>query len=255
MIGAIAGDMAGSIYEFHNIKTKDFELLGEHTHFTDDTVHTVALMDAIMQNGDYGVFLKSYSLRYPHVGYGGMFKRWMYSDSTVPYNSYGNGAAMRVSPVGFFYNDLLTALTMAEWSANVTHNHPEGIKGAQATAATILMARQGCSKQEIAHYISGTFRYNLNQTPDEIRPTYRFNETCQGTVPQAICAFLAADSFEDTLRTAISLGGDSDTLACIAGGIAEAYYGVPEWIQVRVKSKLDNALLDVVERFYARHVC
>jgi len=254
MLGAIAGDIIGSIYEGRksNIKSKDFPLFKERNSFTDDTVLTVAVADTILNNGDYCQNLKQYSFRYPYAGYGGNFKKWLWSDSNEPYNSWGNGSAMRVSPVGFAFNDLETVLTEAKKSAEVTHNHPEGIKGAQATAAAIFLARTGKSKEEIKSYIEEKFGYNLQRTIDEIRPNYRFDVSCQGSVPESIIAFLDSTDFEDAIRNAISIGGDSDTIACICGGIAQAFYGLPEPIAERALLYLSGSLREVVLEFNSR---
>jgi len=211
MIGAIAGDIIGSVYEVTPIKTKEFPLFSRHSIFTDDTVLTVALADSILNNVPYVNKLKEYHHHYPWAGYGGHFERWASSGSSQPYNSWGNGSAMRVSPVGFAYQDLATVLEKAKQSAEVTHNHPEGIKGAQATAAAIFLARTGQDKAAIKEYIEKTFGYPLSRPLDKIRPTYFFDVSCQGSVPQSIIAFLESDSYEDAVRNAISLGGDSDT--------------------------------------------
>jgi ADP-ribosylglycohydrolase len=253
MIGAIIGDIVGSIYEFDNHRSMDFTFFSEKCFFTDDSVLTIALADAILHEKNYAVLLKEYVVRYPNRGYGMGFNRWAQSEDMKPYNSYGNGAAMRISPVGFASNDLDMVLSSAEKYTAVTHNHPEGIKGAQAAAAGIFLARTGKSKQEIRTYIQQTFGYNLNRTCDEIRPEYHFNETCQQTVPEAIIAFLESNDFEHAIRLAISLGGDSDTLACITGGIAEAFYGgVPEWMETHAMNLLENRLQKLVIEFRAR---
>jgi ADP-ribosylglycohydrolase len=250
MIGAIAGDIIGSVYEWDNIRTKDFLLFGDRCSFTDDSVLTVALADSILRSKDYAETMKEYYRRYPNVGYGGMFHRWAKSAQSQPYDSWGNGAAMRISPVGFAFQTLDEVLSNAESFTAVTHNHPEGIRGAQSVAAAIFLARTGSSKEEIKAYVENTFGYDLAPTCDEIRPTYRFNESCQGTVPQAFAAFLESSTFEDAIRNAISLGGDSDTLACITGGIAEAFYGgVPESIAARVFDILDDGLRSVTLEF------
>jgi ADP-ribosylglycohydrolase len=249
MIGAIAGDIIGSPYEFNAIKTTEFPLFDIGCRFTDDTVLTMALADAILHNEDYVSLMKQYYLRFPDVGYGGTFIKWAASSETQPYNSFGNGAAMRISPVGFYYNTLDEVLEKAAFYTAVTHNHPEGIKGAQATAAAIFLARSGSSKDEIQRYITGTFGYNLNRTCDQIRPGYTFEVTCQGTVPEAIICFLESNDFESAVRLAVSLGGDSDTQACIVGGIAEAFYGVPEWIAEKALQILDPDLRIVQQKF------
>jgi len=254
MLGAIAGDIIGSSYEWYYTKSYDFELFTPQSRFTDDTVLTVAIADCILHGKDYAATLKEYGRRYPYAGYGGMFVMWLGSNSLAPYNSFGNGSAMRVSPVGFAFSSLDTVLQEAEKSAAVTHNHPEGIKGAQAVAACIFLARSGESKERIKQYIEDTFGYNLHQTLDEIRPRYRFDETCQGSVPQAIIAFLESKEYEDAVRKAVSLGGDSDTLACMAGGIAQAYYGqIPDRIVEKVRNLVDDDLLAVVDEFNERY--
>ena len=253
MIGAIAGDVIGSVHEFIATKTKVFPLIDPRCFFTDDTVLTIALADALLHELDYAVTLKLYYRRYPDAGYGGAFHDWAMSDSWAPYNSWGNGAAMRVSPAAYVAESLDEAMALAERSAAVTHNHPEGVRGAQATAAAIFMARAGHEKSEIKRFIEASLGYDLQQTLDEIRPTYYFNESCQETVPQAITAFLEANDFEDAVRNAISLGGDADTLACIAGSIAEPYFGgVPADIRESVLLRLDDELLAVVTAFEQR---
>lgn len=254
MLGAIAGDIIGSVYEFDNIKTKDFELFHPVCSFTDDSVLTIALADSLLNDNDYVSLMKSYYKRYPSAGYGGMFHRWAQSEASQPYNSWGNGAAMRISPVGFAFDSLDEVLANADKYTAVTHNHPEGIKGAQATAAAIFLARKGGTKQEIKEYVTTTFGYDLSKTLDEIRPNYQFNESCQQTVPEAITAFLESDDFEDAIRNAISLGGDSDTLACITGGIAEAFYGsVPNFIATQVMNLLDENLRKVTAAFLNKY--
>jgi ADP-ribosylglycohydrolase len=254
MIGAIAGDIIGSVYEGRNIKTPFFyPLFHECCRPTDDTVLTVALADSILLGADYVDKLKEYFRLYPHAGYGGTFFRWAMSLSRRPYNSWGNGSAMRVSPVGHAYQTLEEVLLRARQSAEVTHNHPEGVKGAQATAACIFLARTGTSKDEIRSYVESTFGYDLERTLDEIRPVYTFDVSCQGSVPEAIIAFLEGTDYEDVVRKAVSLGGDSDTIACIAGGIAGAFHGVPEEIQEEALARLDGRLRGVVAAFLARH--
>ena len=250
MIGAIAGDIIGSVYEWNHIKTKHFELFSPGCSFTDDSVLTIALADSILNDRDYVSFMKSYYRRYPNAGYGGFFHHWARLPDSRPYNSWGNGAAMRISPVGFAFDTLEEVLTKAKQYTEVTHNHPEGIKGAQATASAIFLGRTGKTKGEIRDFIGTSFGYNLSRTLDEIRPTYGFDESCQGTVPQAIQSFLESEDFEDAIRNAISLGGDSDTLACITGGIAQAFYGgVPEAIARKVMEILDQDLRDVTSEF------
>jgi ADP-ribosylglycohydrolase len=255
MLGAIAGDIIGSVYEHQNVLHKQFTLLSDDAFFTDDTVLTVALADSILNNTPYVDNLKIYYNRYPDAGFGGFFKRWACSEDTRPYNSYGNGSAMRVSPVGFAFDDLDTVLLQAEKSAAVTHNHPEGIKGAQATAAAIWFARQKRSKEDIKVYVETTFSYNLDERLDDIRSIYKYSETCQGSVPQAIIAFLESTDYEDAIRNAISIGGDSDTIACIAGGIAEAFYGgVPDAIRRFAIMKLDGRLYEIVRAFNKKYI-
>jgi len=254
MIGAIAGDIIGSVYEAHPIKTEDFPLFSPGCRFTDDTVLTVATADSILTGKGYAVAYKEWGRLFPHAGYGGMFRQWLRSDSSEPYNSFGNGSAMRVSPVGFAFDSLVKVLEEAKKSAEVTHNHPEGIKGARAVAAAIYLARTGKSKNEIKEYIETTFDYDLRATLTEIRPHYRFDPTCQGSVPQAIIAFLESSSYEDAVRKAISLGGDTDTQACITGGIAQAYYKtIEDHIVKKVRALLDARLLNVVDTFSAKY--
>ena len=259
MLGAIAGDMIGSPYEFSNAKTKDFPLFSEGSSFTDDTILSVAvaelLLKAEISNLDYAEAFKAYGRRYPHPtgGYGARFSDWIWSDDSKPYGSWGNGSAMRVSPVGFAFNDLDTILAEAKRSAIVTHNHPEGVKGAQATAAAIFLARTGQSKADIRTYVESQFGYDLGRTVEDVRPVYQYNESCQGTVPEALIAFFDATDFEDAIRNAVSLGGDSDTLTCITGGIAEAFYGgVPEAIAQEVFARLDDHLRTITQRFMNR---
>ncbi|WP_071191865.1 ADP-ribosylglycohydrolase family protein [Trichormus sp. NMC-1] len=266
MLGAIAGDIIGSIYEFYNIQTKDFPLFNDRCHFTDDTVLTVAVAEVIL-NADtfpdntkyidkfqYIQTFQSYYHEYPDAGYGGNFMLWANSSSIEPYNSWGNGSAMRVSPVASAFDNLDIVLEEARHSAEVTHNHSEGIKGAQATAASIFLARTGNDKTAIKSYIQNTFGYNLEQTIDEIRPNYKFDVSCQGSVPQAIIAFLESTDFEDAIRNAISIGGDSDTIASITGGIAEAFYGgVPEDIAEWIFTKLDDNLWNVTDKFMSQY--
>ena len=255
MLGAIIGDMVGSIYEWRNIKTKEFPLFGQNCKFTDDSVMTLAVAEGLMNGGkpdDYIRAMKRLGRMYPHAGYGGHFQNWLFTDNRSPYNSWGNGSAMRVSPVGWLFDSLEETENAAETSAAVTHNHPEGIKGAQATAAAIFLARNGKSKNEISEYIEEKYDYDLSRTLDEIRPTYEFDVSCMGTVPEAMIAFLESNDFEDAIRNAISLGGDSDTLAAITGSIAEAAYGIPEPIKNRAISLLDGPLLEVLNRWQER---
>lgn len=251
MTGAIAGDIIGSVYEFDNIKTTDFPLFTNESDYTDDTIMTVAVADWLLNGGDLAKVMQRYGREYPYPtgGYGGRFSGWLREKDPLPYNSWGNGSAMRVSAVGWMFDSLEKTLEVAKETAVVTHNHPEGIKGAQATAAAIYLARTGKSKQDIKQYIETTFSYDLGRTCDEIRPFYRFNESCQGTVPEAIIAFLDSSDFENAIRLAVSLGGDSDTLACITGGIAEAFYGIPEDIERQVYDKLPGTFQKVIKEF------
>jgi len=232
-------------------------LFTEATTFTDDTILSVAVADVLLHGGDYAKAFKAYYWRYPNPSgsYGARFHQWAAAPTLAPYNSWGNGSAMRVSPVGFAGTSLAAVLIEAEKTAAVTHNHPEGIKGAQATATAVFLARQGRSKDEIRDYVIQQFGYNLQRKVTEIRPTYTFNESCQGTVPEAIIAFLDSTDFEDAIRNAVSLGGDSDTLTCITGGIAHAFYGsVPDDIRQSVLERLDEPLRNVVEAFCDRYL-
>jgi ADP-ribosylglycohydrolase len=250
MIGAIAGDIIGSIYEGWPIKTKTFALFGARCRFTDDTVLTIGVAAAILTGKPYRQTLWELGRKHPRAGYGGAFRRWLHSPDPHPYNSWGNGSAMRVSPVGFAFSSEEEVMRQAKMSAEVSHNHPEGIKGAQATALAVFLARRGSAKEAIRHRIAETFGYDLDRTVEDIRPHYAFDVSCQGTVPEAIIAFLDSESYEDTVRNAVSLGGDSDTLACITGGIAEAFYGgVGEAIEAEVRKRLTPDLLEILDRF------
>ncbi|MBW1962986.1 MAG: ADP-ribosylglycohydrolase family protein [Deltaproteobacteria bacterium] len=254
MIGAIAGDMIGSPYENYPVKHTDFDLIVSA--FTDDTVLTVATAYAILNDADMALSLKKFAERYPNLPYGGAFRRWVWSWDHKPYYSFGNGSAMRVSPVGFAYESVKEVLYHARRSAGVTHNHPEGIKGAQAVALAIYLARKGEDKYTIRREISGRFGYDLNRSVEEIRLGYVFDVSCQGSVPESIIAFLDSENYTDAVRKAISLGGDADTMACIAGGIAQAYYKkIPLWIVEEVKSKLPPDLLEIVNAFNAKYMC
>jgi ADP-ribosylglycohydrolase len=254
MLGAIAGDVIGSVYEGHPIKSTDFPLFSPHCTFTDDTVLTIAVAHAILHGVDYGTAIKSFGRRYPHAGYGGSFRQWLFAPDSRPYNSWGNGSAMRVSPVGWAFDTAEAVLAEAARTAVVTHNHPEGIKGAQATALAVFLARQGASKAAMRAEISARFGYNLNRSLADIRPGYRFDISCQGSVPESISAFLEADGVEAAMRNAISLGGDADTMACIAGGIAHAFYGtVPAEITAVVRPKLPAEFLAVIDAFIQRY--
>ena len=251
MLGAIAGDVIGSVYERNNTKQEDFELFfGRISRFTDDTVLTCAVADAILSGVPYAEKLIEYYRLYPARGFGSGFSKWARNGGRSPYNSFGNGSAMRVSPTAYMHNNLEDTLIEAKKSAEVTHNHPEGIKGAQATACAIFLARKGEGKANIKKEIENRFGYFLDFDLEQLRKDYRFDVTCQGSAPQAIYCFFISSNFEDAIRKAISIGGDSDTIACIAGGIAEAFYGgVPEYIKTETMKRLDDRLSGVVERF------
>lgn len=255
MLGAIAGDVIGSVHEGTGTKTKRFPLFGRHARFTDDTVLSVAVAECLLTGERYDDAFHRYYARYRHAGYGGTFHKWASSGDRRPYNSWGNGSAMRVSPVAWAFDSFEDVVREAERSAEVTHDHPEGIRGAQATAAAIFLARTGQTKTAIRAVMEGTFGYDLNRALDEIRPTYAFEVSCQKSVPESIVAFLESEDYEDAVRNAISLGGDADTMACIAGAIAEAFYGgVPASIEWEVQRRLDPELWKVVERFRERYV-
>jgi ADP-ribosylglycohydrolase len=253
MLGAIAGDVIGSVHEGARTKTKTFPLFTPHSRYTDDTVLTVAVADCLLHRRDYIDAFHDYFDAYPNAGYGGSFIWWASSRRREPYNSWGNGSAMRVSPVAYAGTTLEEVLQEAKRSALVTHNHEQGIRGAQATAAAVFLARTGSSKEQIRRYTEETFGYFLDETLTDLRPTYPFDVSCQGSVPQSIIAFLESDGYEDAVRNAISLGGDADTMACIAGAIAEAFYGgVPEEIRLWTLAALDERLRGVVEEFVER---
>ena len=250
LLGAIAGDIIGSVYEFHPHKTTDFPLFSESSSFTDDTVMTVANAEWLLTGTNLAQIMQNYGKRYPDAGYGGMFYSWLYEREPKPYNSWGNGSAMRVSPIGWAFDTLEETLEAAKRSAEVTHNHLEGIKGAQATASCIYLARKGKSKSEIKKYVESTFGYNLSRTCDEIRATYQFDGSCQGTVPESIIAFLESMDFESAIRLTVSLGGDADTMGAITGGIAEAFYGgVPEHIHLEVLQRLPYEFVATMQKF------
>jgi ADP-ribosylglycohydrolase len=254
LLGALAGDVIGSAYEFDAPKHTHFRLFSPASRVTDDSVLTLAVADAILSGRGYAQCIHQYAQAYPNCGYGGMFRRWMAADDPQPYYSFGNGSAMRVSPIGWAFNRVEDVLREAEASAAVTHNHPEGIKGAQAVALAIFRARGAASKDDIRQEITARFGYDLSPTLDDIRPTYQFDETCQGTVPPAIIAFLESEDFEDAIRKSISLGGDADTLAAITGSIAEAFYaGVPQEIAAQVRQRVPGELWRVVEEFSQRY--
>lgn len=254
MLGALVGDIIGSVYEFHNTKSTDFELFRKNSRFTDDSVMTLAVAKWLLEDIEHTSFylvncMQELGLRYPSAGYGGRFVRWLYERNPQPYNSWGNGAGMRVSPVGLYAKTLDEALKLAEITASVSHNHPEGVKGAQAIAASVFLAKDGRSKAEIKEYVENTFGYDLNRTIEEIRPQYEFTESCQGSVPEAIIAFLEGNSFEEVIRLAISLGGDSDTIACMAGAIAACVYPIPDEIAERCNLVLTEDLRVIKDRF------
>lgn len=250
MIGAIGGDIIGSVFEADPIKTTEFSLLSKHSRFTDDTVLTVAVAEAILYGIDYATALRFWGRRYPDAGYGMSFFRWLKDDTAGPYNSWGNGSAMRVSPVGFAFDDQDAVLAEAKKSAAVTHNHAEGVKGARATALAVYLARTGSSKDEIRQTIADRFGYNLYRRLDDIRPGYRFDISCQGTVPAAMIAFIESVDYEDAVRKAVSLGGDSDTLACITGGIAQAFYKhIPANILDSILVRLPADFIKIIDQF------
>ena len=259
MYGAILGDMIGAPYEFdRGSKSKQFPLFCRESEFTDDTVMTIAVAEALMNSlgktdevirKDLVRSMQKWGARYPHAGYGASFIWWLRDDNPEPYGSYGNGSAMRVSSVGWLYDTLEETRHAAKLSAEVTHNHPEGIKGAEAIASAIFLARTGKKKAEIKEYIISEFGYDLSRTCDEIRPGYRHDESCQKTVPEAVTAFMEGTDFEDVIRTAVSLGGDCDTLTDIAAAMAEAYYGVPETLITECRNRLPKDMLDVIDRF------
>lgn len=261
MYGALLGDMIGAPYEFdRGSKTKNFPLFNEESQWTDDSVMTIAVAEALMQAGDAAEeqvkeelvrSMQTWGRRYPDAGYGARFIYWIFAEDPAPYGSYGNGSAMRVSSAGWLYDTLDETRRYARLTAEVSHDHPEGIKGAEAIASAIFLARTGHTKEEIKDYIIREFGYDLSQTCDEIRPTYFHIETCQKTVPEALTAFLEGQDFEDVIRTAVSLGGDSDTLTCIAGSIAEAFYGVPDAMKEECRKRLEPDMLAVLNKFDA----
>ena len=253
MLGAIAGDVLGSIHEFHPIRTKDFILLNPGCVFTDDTVMTAAVADSLMNKIPYVESLQMWGRKYPRAGYGGWFKEWIHSDFPKPYNSFGNGSAMRCSSIGWLFDDEDSVLEEAKESAEITHNHPEGIKGAQAVALGVMLGRQGSTKLEIQEKLEALFDYDLSQTLEQVKLNYSFDVTCQGSVPQAIISFLVSEDFEHAIRNAISLGGDADTQACIAGALAEGYYmNIPDQIKEFVLTRITPDILDVLHQLHVR---
>ncbi|MCG8332034.1 MAG: ADP-ribosylglycohydrolase family protein [Chitinophagales bacterium] len=250
MKGAIIGDIIGSRFEWANVKSKEFELFTKDSRFTDDSVLTLAIANAILEKSSYESNVKAFARNYPFAGYGGNFRKWMVDLIKGPYNSWGNGSAMRVSPIAYAFDSEEEVLAEAEKSASITHNHPEGIKGAQAIALATYLARNGETKESIKKAVSARFSYDLDRTIAAIRPDYKFDVSCQGSVPEAIIAFLESTNFEDAIRTAISIGGDSDTIACMTGAIAEAYYGgVPEEIEKEAIKRLSDELKNVYTAF------
>lgn len=255
MKGAILGDIIGSRFEFSRIRNKseDFELFTKENYFTDDTVLTIATADAILHNKSFEESYSYWGNKYPGKGYGSRFQSWLSSDKKEPYNSFGNGSAMRVSPIGWVYNDLKTVMDKAEETAMCTHNHIEGLKGACATATCIYLARMKTPKKIIKEIIETYFEYDLSRTIEEIRPTYKFDETCQGSVPESIICFLEGDSFEKIIRLSNSLSGDTDTMNCIAGGMTEAYYGIPDEYILKLDKYLPEEMIDVIYEFYKKY--
>jgi len=251
LYGAIGGDIIGSCYERHNIKTKVFPLFSSYSRFTDDSVLTIATADALLHHLSYTEAYHKWGNRYPHAGYGGSFRRWLASSDPQPYNSWGNGSAMRISPVGFYAKSEDEVLKEAKSSAEATHNHPEGIKGAQAAALAVYLAKQGTGKSEIKGQIESLFGYDLSsQKLDDIRPDYTFDVSCMGTLPIALLAFLESTDYEDAIRNAISVGGDSDTIAAITGGIALAFYKeMPQQIIEGIEAILPDAMLEICGEF------
>ena len=257
MLGALAGDIIGSVYEFYGTKSTEFDLFSDASRFTDDSVMTLAVAKWLVEDEAHTLHYLIYCMQelgheHPYAGYGGMFLGWLSEDNPQPYNSWGNGAGMRVSPVGLYAKTLDEALALAALTASVTHNHPEGVKGAESVASAIFMARTGRSKKEIMDYVIREFGYDLSRTCDEIRPDYYHVESCQQTVPEAITAFLEGVDFEDVIRTAVSLGGDCDTLTCIAGSIAEAFYGVPDVLKAECERRLPDDLRNILLKLHAK---
>ena len=254
MLGAIVGDIIGSIYEFQNTRFVDFDLFTPWNKFTDDSVMTLAVAKWLIEDKEHTKHhlikcMQELGRRYPRAGYGGNFGWWLIQDNPQPYNSWGNGAGMRVSPVGLYAKTLNEALALAELTASVSHNHPEGVKGAQAIATSVFLCKQGKSKEEIKEYVEKTFGYDLHRAIAEIRPSYRFDVSCQGSVPEAIIAFLEGNSFEEVIRLAISLGGDSDTIGAMAGAIAACMYPIPDYIVEKCDSILTDDLREIKDKF------
>ena len=256
MLGALVGDIVGSVYEFHNVKYTDFELFTPWTNFTDDSVMTLAVAKWLMEDESRSMqglayYMQELGKKYPNAGYGGNFSAWLYQEHPQPYNSWGNGSGMRVSPVGLYARTLDEALALAAVTAAVTHNHPEGVKGAQAIAASMFLCREGKSKEEIRDYVERVFDYDLHRKIEDIRPSYSFDVSCQGSVPEAIIAFLDGNDFEEVIRLAVSIGGDSDTIACMVGAIAACLYPIPDWMAEKCDVVLTDELRQIKDQFMA----
>ena len=254
MLGALVGDIVGSVYEFHNVKYTDFEMFTPWTNFTDDSVMTLAVAKWLMEDESRSMqglayYMQELGKKYPNAGYGGNFSAWLYQDHPQPYNSWGNGSGMRVSPVGLYAKTLDEALALAAVTAAVTHNHSEGVKGAQAIAASMFLCREGKSKEEIRDYVERVFDYDLHRKIEDIRPSYSFDVSCQGSVPEAIIAFLEGNDFEEVIRLAVSIGGDSDTIACMAGAIAACLYPIPDWMVEKCDAVLTDELRQIKDQF------
>lgn len=255
MLGAIIGDIVGSVYEFQNMKSTDFDMFTPWTKFTDDTVMTLAVAKWLVEDESHSLqglvyYMQKLGRKYPNAGYGGNFDAWLYRENPQPYNSWGNGAGMRVSPVGLYAQTLDEALALAAVTAAVTHNHSEGVKGAQAIAASVFLCKKGKTKEEIRDYVERVFDYDLHRKIADIRPSYTFDVSCQGSVPEAIIAFLEGNTFEEVIRLAISLGGDSDTIACMAGAIAACMYPIPDWITAKCNEILTEDLREIMGSFF-----
>ena len=254
MLGALVGDIVGSVYEFHNVKYTDFEMFTPWTNFTDDSVMTLAVAKWLMEDESRSMqglayYMQELGKKYPNAGYGGNFSAWLYQEHPQPYNSWGNGSGMRVSPVGLYARTLDEALALAAVTAAVTHNHPEGVKGAQAIAASMFLCSEGKSKEEIRDYVERVFDYDLHRKIEDIRPSYSFDVSCQGSVPEAIIAFLEGNDFEEVIRLAVSIGGDSDTIACMAGAIAACLYPIPDWMVEKCDAVLTDELRQIKDQF------
>ena len=252
MLGAIAGDIIGSPYELDNVKRRDFPLFSAQSRFTDDTVMSAAVAAALLEGRDFAPLYRAFFARYPDAGYGGWFAEWARDERLGPYGSWGNGAAMRASPVGWAFDDIEEVLEVARKSALPTHDHPEGIRGAQAVALAVLLGRRGMTPRQVAAEVASLLGYDLGFTLDEIRADYGFDVSCQGSVPQALVAFRDGESFEDVIRGAISIGGDSDTIACMAGAMAEPVHGIPASIALAARKRLDPFLRGILARFRSR---